>query len=148
MLILCFLIGIFVALKCPDTVPGRLTKRIFVEAPGRWLANMTTARMIAGIAVLIIFSGLVMAFSPEVLMIMAADITAYMEIVVAIGLMVSQLRIRQSLRGLRLVYGRFAMTSVAAVGRIRTVARAVQIRPSILRKDAEDEDPAAILAFA
>jgi hypothetical protein len=131
-----FTVGLF-AIVFPDSSVGRFVAGMFVGR-GKPLSLAKIAGMIVMCLALAAFAS---AFPMELALLAAGDIAAYTELMVAIGIVVSQVRLRQLCEGVVRIF-RPVVAKVA--GYLRTGRRAVRVartqRPPCRGKDSESSD--------
>jgi hypothetical protein len=144
LLLWLLLFGAFMARLAPETPVGRVLHRWLVDAPARFCNRVSLPRLVfAAVLVLALYS-IGMAFTSEIALLAAIDVATYAEIVAALWLAATRVRIK--------VMAGQAWSGASSVAR-RIAARAVHVRAPRQRKPrrptpSDDGEGWGALAFA
>ncbi len=92
-MLFCILTAILFVLCFPDTSVGRRAREVFVEAPARWLEEITPGKVIGLIVFAVAVAAFSTVFTADVAVIFAGDIAAY-----ALAVVVSRVKITMVVR--------------------------------------------------
>jgi hypothetical protein len=82
----------------PETPLGRQSHRWLVEAPARWLSAVSLPKLVFALALLAALCTFGMAFAGELALVAAIDVATYAEIVAALWIAASRIRVATTAR--------------------------------------------------